>query len=98
MVTQIIAGTIIDTFATLREDEKAKKEDMLNVCFICGYDRESYEKKHGGFDSHRNEDHNIWNYIFYISYIKNKEKVELTSIESYVKSCVDNNNIEWFPT
>lgn len=32
----IVAGIIIDTFGSLREEEASKKEDILNYCFICG--------------------------------------------------------------
>lgn len=39
LITEIIAGIIIDTFAVLREEMDAKKEDMENLCFICGLDR-----------------------------------------------------------
>ena len=39
LITEIIAGIIIDTFAVLREEMDAKKEDMENFCFICGLDR-----------------------------------------------------------
>ncbi len=39
LVTEIIAGIIIDTFAILREEMDGKTEDMENFCFICGLDR-----------------------------------------------------------
>jgi len=43
------------------------------------------------------EDHNMWNYIFYISYIIKKNKTDLTGIESFVRECIDHKNVEWFP-
>lgn len=39
----------------------------------------------------------MWNYIFYIAYITNKDKTDLTGIESFVKECIDHKNVEWFP-
>ena len=44
ILVQIIAGFITNTFASLRQEEKLKRDDMLNVCFICGFDREYYDK------------------------------------------------------
>ncbi len=35
--------------------------------------------------------------MFYIAYINNKDKTELTGIESYVKHCLDQKEIKWFP-
>jgi len=49
------------------------------------------------FKSHIFEDHNLYNYMFYIAYINNKDKTELTGIESYVKHCLDQKEIKWFP-
>lgn len=81
----------------MRIDDKSKNEDMINVCFICGFDREFYSKQSKGFKGHIREDHNMWNYLFYISYIRHKDSTELTGIESYVKECFDKKNIDWFP-
>jgi inositol 1,4,5-triphosphate receptor type 1/inositol 1,4,5-triphosphate receptor type 3 len=43
------------------------------------------------------DDHNLWNYMFYISYVMSKKETEYTGIESYVRQCIDNNLISWFP-
>lgn len=32
----IVAGIIIDTFGSLREDEANKLSDKIDKCFICG--------------------------------------------------------------
>jgi len=37
----IIFGIIIDTFAGLRDEKATMEDDMRNVCFICGQDRQS---------------------------------------------------------
>ena len=37
----IIFGIIIDTFASLRDEKAQMEEDMRNICFICGIDRQS---------------------------------------------------------
>jgi len=37
----IIFGIIIDTFASLRDEKAEMEEDMRNICFICGIDRQS---------------------------------------------------------
>lgn len=36
------------------------------------------------FEFHSKLEHNIWNYIFYLIYLKNKRKDELNSVEIMV--------------
>ena len=51
----------------------------------------------GGYKQHITETHNMWNYLYYIGYLKDKKETELTGFESYVKDKIDNNDISWFP-
>lgn len=39
----------------------------------------------------------MWNYIFYISYIRDKEVTEYTGIESYIYEKLKNYDNSWFP-
>ena len=41
----IIFGIIIDTFAELRDAQNTRDEDLKNVCFISGYERDVFEKQ-----------------------------------------------------
>lgn len=100
LIIEIIAGIIIDTFAVLREEMERKNDDIENYCFICGINRHILDKKteeRKGFVYHISYEHNLWNYIFYILYLKHKEKTEYSGIESYVASNLDNNDISWLP-
>lgn len=79
---QIFSGIIIDTFGSLRERDAIKQEDKSQICFICGYDRESFDRKSdGGFNIHIKNEHNIWEYIFLIGYLKDKDYNELNGME-----------------
>jgi inositol 1,4,5-triphosphate receptor type 1/inositol 1,4,5-triphosphate receptor type 3 len=65
---------MIDTFAALRE-EAAERADLLeNECFVCGFKRSTYDDlglTHGPtFDMHRDNDHNMWMYAFYVVYLR----------------------------
>lgn len=40
----------------------------------------------------------MWNYLFYIAYIQDKEKTEYTGLESYIADQIENGEISWFPT
>lgn len=39
----------------------------------------------------------MWNYVFYISYLKDKESTEYTGIESYIANKLKNYDNSWIP-
>ena len=94
----VVQGIIIDTFARLREDQDFCKQDTENKCFICGLQRDFIEKNTvKGFLDHIENDHNEWNYIMFIAYLKGKESVEYSGIESYVRDMINKNELVWIP-
>lgn len=57
IMVNIVAGIIIDTFGSLREEENIKLADIEDKCFICGnlkttFDRHSDNASGGGFVHH----------------------------------------------
>jgi inositol 1,4,5-triphosphate receptor type 1/inositol 1,4,5-triphosphate receptor type 3 len=57
IMVNIVAGIIIDTFGSLREEEGDKMRDIEDKCFICGnlkttFDRLSDNAAGGGFAHH----------------------------------------------
>ena len=99
LLMNVIFGMIIDAFGQLRDMKNANEEDAMNVCFICGLDRGEYERR-ASFDAHTANEHNVKNYIYYLTYVLEKEKtesVDLTDIESYVLEYVHKSDNRWFP-
>lgn len=43
------------------------------------------------------EDHNVWNYLFFMYYLQNKDFTEHTGIESRVKSMIEREDSSWIP-
>lgn len=39
----------------------------------------------------------MWNYVFYISYLKNQEENDDNGVESYIREKLNNEDISWFP-
>lgn len=83
-----------------KEDQRseAKNLQIRDVCFICGGLRNSIEKMRNsnkGFYYHVELEHNLWNYIYYLIYLKNKERKNLNTIESMIIEQWENNQIEW---
>ena len=97
---EVIAGLIIDTFGSLRE-EAGERQDMLdNECFVCGITRSAYDDlgdMNPNFDAHKDEDHVIWDYLYFVLYLRNKAKTAYTGVEDYVRVLVDSQNLRWIP-
>jgi len=99
ILLNLIFGMIIDAFGNLRDKKNENEEDAANKCFICGIDRSEFER-YMNFDDHVNKEHNKWDYIYFITYIKEKYKnkrTEMTQIENYVSDRCKYRNFQWFP-
>jgi len=93
----VFFGIIIDTFGDLRGQRDKKSDDMKNVCFICSIDRGTFDRNGTAFEIHTSLEHGIWNYLYYIVYIKTKDESEYTGIEQYVYDKIVGDDIAWFP-
>lgn len=97
IVLNLIFGVIIDTFADLRTENQTKEEILRNSCFICGLERASFDNRSVTFDHHINNEHNMWDYLYFIVLIKVKDPTEFTGPESYVSEMIKARNLDWFP-
>jgi hypothetical protein len=98
VLLNIIFGITIDTFGALREAKNIRLEDTANICFICGIENLVFDRiERDGFESHIRQDHYMWNYFFFITYIWEQDKDNDDGFEGYVRQCVEKNDITWFP-
>jgi len=97
VLVAIITGIIIDTFAELRSKQNEISDDILTRCFICSIDREIYDRHHLDFASHIRLEHNMWMYLFFRVYLKEKLEGDYSNIESDIAAKLVGNNIQFFP-
>ncbi|XP_040008243.1 inositol 1,4,5-trisphosphate receptor type 3 isoform X4 [Xiphias gladius] len=97
IVLNLIFGVIIDTFADLRSEKQKKEEILKTTCFICGLERDKFDNKTVSFEEHIKLEHNIWNYLYFIVLVREKNQTDYTGPESYVAHMIKNNNLDWFP-
>ena len=69
IITAIISGIIIDTFADMRGQQEEISQDDMNNCFICNIEREKFERVGIDFNKHRNQDHPMNQYIWLKYYL-----------------------------
>jgi len=96
-LANVVFGVIVDNFAELRDGRKEQSEDRENVCYICGVDRDQFNRAHLSFEDHKNHDHHLPVYLRFIVYVMTKERNDLTGLEDYVYQCIKNGSLEWLP-
>ncbi|XP_055788466.1 inositol 1,4,5-trisphosphate receptor type 3-like isoform X3 [Salvelinus fontinalis] len=97
IVLNLIFGVIIDTFADLRSEKQKKEEVLKTTCFICGLERDKFDNKTVSFEEHIKLEHNIWNYLYFIVLVREKNRTDYTGPESYVALMIKSKNLDWFP-
>lgn len=58
----VIFGIIVSTFGQLRGIAQKRKNDRINVCFVCGLNRETFALHGKDFDAHIEQEHDPWMY------------------------------------
>ena len=98
ILLNVIFGIIIDTFAELREKSSMQLDDMKNVCYICGLNRQTLDRDtEEGFEIHNSEDHEVWNYVYFLIHLQIKDKSDMNGVETYIKDKFENQETSWFP-
>ena len=94
----ILTGIIVSTFTVLREMSQDSMMDQNSKCFICGLAKNTIEElTKAPFKFHRKYDHNEWNYIFFILYLRSKPSSKYSGIETYVADELKKDGIDWIP-
>lgn len=71
--------------------------DIENVCFICEITKQEFNNEGLSYTSHVQTTHYIWNYVYYIIGLLEKEPSEYTGIESYIAAKYKAGEIDWVP-
>jgi RyR and IP3R Homology associated/RIH domain/Ion transport protein len=94
----IVLGLIVDTFTVIREAQEQNIADKDRKCFICGKEKIEIERLTvNSFIYHTTYEHNVWNYLHFMAYLKFKETTEYSGIESYIQNMINNGEFEWIP-
>jgi len=72
-------------------------EDTHNYCYICQLNKYEYEKSGEKFATHLQKEHNMWNYVNYIIYMKNKTEKDCNGIEAKIYKKIKEGDISWMP-
>ena len=97
IILNLIFGIIIDRFAEMRGKEKAIAKDLKTICSVCSLNRALFDKVINGFETHTEQEHNVWHYVYFLYTLTYKDKTEHDGIESYISDCLQRDDISWMP-
>jgi len=97
VITAIVSGIIIDTFAEMRVNRQAVAEDLRTSCFVCNIEREDFEQYGVRFDTHIRDDHNMWKYVWLMVHLREKDPVLYTGLEMHVAPLLKAHNTRAMP-
>lgn len=101
LLFNIITGLIVDTFSAIREEADDRADVLENECFVCGLTRAKYDDigpPSITFDQHSKEDHSLWSYLYFLSYLKRKDPTEYNGVESFVSQMLKAQDLSWVPS
>ena len=101
LFTNIVQGLLLDAFGEIRSNDESLNDDKKNKCYICNVSRQQVEQEDETFDDHTLKKHYLWNYIFYIITLDNKNPTDYTGLEYYISqkyNLPDNDmDVDWIP-
>jgi len=86
IMTAVVSGIIIDSFARLRGNSDQIQDMKDNTCYICSYTRDVLDPvAKNGFPGHIKIEHPQWHYVYYFIYLDEKleERKTLTGMDIY---------------
>lgn len=81
--------------AASRGQQRAAGPLSDSVTRCVGLERDKFDNKTVSFEEHIKLEHNIWNYLYFIVLVREKNKTDYTGPESYVAHMIK--VIQWDP-
>jgi hypothetical protein len=93
----VFLGIIVDSFGDLRDRKLVFENDFQNVCFICQTTRDKLTIKGKDFDDHVDNEHYIWNYVYFMTYLLVNNPYDFNYTEHQVYDNLKDSDISWIP-
>lgn len=99
ILLEVLFGLILDSFSERREHRNKLEKEKKEICFICHNEKNRFDLHANeglDFESHIKTEHNMWNYVYFLIYLSEKERDEYTGTEQYVEQNAA--KLSFFPT
>ena len=97
ILLNVFLGIIVDAFAELRNKNWQREKDMNSICFICQLSSDDCLSRNIDYEEHINTTHNLWNYVYYLTYLHLVNVNDLNRINKYVWDKLGNQDYSWIP-
>ena len=74
-----------------------KEEDSERKCFICNIEKFNFEKAGINFEKHKDEEHNIWDYMNFLILMRSKTEKDCTGVEDEIYKKLKKGDMSWLP-
>ena len=94
LLFSILSGVIIDNFGEKRATNDSIADKQSERCFICDVNSSDLLD----FENHYKYKHNIWDYLFYIGYLREMDENQRTDFRDiHAYNCLQEGKNYWFP-
>ena len=90
-------GLIVDTFGALRDETYEYENDRNNICFICQLSKDGCLKKNIDYEVHIKNDHNLWSYVNFMTYLHLYNANDFNRVEVTVWERLLEKDYGWLP-
>lgn len=90
-------GIIVDTFGDMRDEQFRRDEIVENTCLVCLNEKKDILESKNEFDDHIDHQHNIWNYVYFLNYLKHKSFKDLSMSEMEAWESTRKKLHDWLP-
>ena len=97
ILLNIFLGIIVDAFGELRNKNWQTEKDKKSICFICQLSSDNCLARNVDFQKHVLETHNLWNYVYFLTYLELGNPNDFTRVEGYVWEKLGNQDYSWLP-
>lgn len=87
----------MDTFSELRDELYQRSEVRKNSCLVCGNSKKDILEAESEFDRHIKFEHNIWDYVYFFSYVLTKKDIDSTIPEEEAERNIKDSKTDFLP-
>ena len=97
IMTNLIFGIIVDSFGAFRASTEESENDKQNICYICQMTRDDAINKNIDFNKHRGDVHDMWNYVYFLTYLHINNSNNFKMLETSVWDKLEESDTSWIP-
>ena len=97
IMTNLMFGIIVDSFAAFRGSTDDSEKDKNNVCYICQLTRDDAINKNIDFNKHVKEVHDMWDYVYFLTFLHINNSNNFKMLETSVWDKLEESDTSWIP-